>query len=188
MSAWAKQNQEAAAGRDPGCFFAPAAGRGTRAGRKKRRCCTPPCNKRGGAGRGGQENGEAGERRVTETETDEKKAAPRPDGRRDGEKKTAKDRGVRRADVIQKLWRVATAPANGAIRIAAAETKEAKGLDLMAVAEFKSDADGTVAVKLIDRVKALEALYAMLGEEADEDQEGLMRALGLGGKDVSWQE
>ena len=42
-------------------------------------------------------------------------------------------------------------------------------MDLSAVAEFKRNGNGTVEVKFVDRVKALSALYDMLGGgDADE--------------------
>lgn len=73
---------------------------------------------------------------------------------------------VRREDVIRRLAELAFGRANDAVKLAClgGETDEGMidGMELSAVAEFKRNSAGAVEVKLIDRVKALDALYGIL--------------------------
>jgi len=86
---------------------------------------------------------------------------------------------VRREDVIRRLTELAFAPANDAVRLAylGEPTEETvRMLNLSAVAEFKRNSAGSVELKLIDRVKALDALYRLL-DGGSEGSEALLRAL-----------
>ena len=62
-------------------------------------------------------------------------------------------------------------------------------MDLSAVAEFKRNGNGTVEVKFVDRVKALSALYDMLGGgDADEAAEFLQALEQAGEEREPWRE
>lgn len=69
-----------------------------------------------------------------------------------------------REDVLRRLAQLAFGRAEGAIRLAT-EGLDAlpAGEDLWAVSEFKRGSNGTIEVKLVDRVRALQALYELLG-------------------------
>ena len=61
-------------------------------------------------------------------------------------------------------------------------------MDLSAVAEFKRNGNGTVEVKFVDRVKALSALYDMLGGgDADEAAEFLQALEQAGEERDDWR-
>ena len=61
-------------------------------------------------------------------------------------------------------------------------------MDLSAVAEFKRNGNGTVEVKFVDRVKALSALYDMLGGgDADEAAEFLQALEQAGEEKDDWR-
>ena len=61
-------------------------------------------------------------------------------------------------------------------------------MDLSAVAEFKRNANGTVEVKFVDRVKALSALYEMLGAgDANEAAEFLQALEQAGEEKDDWR-
>lgn len=99
--------------------------------------------------------------------------------KKEGKQQMAKK--IERADVIAALGKLAFAKPNRAVELAFSEapTKQMiRGMDLAALAEFRRVSNGTVELKFIDRVKALEALYAMLGSGADgEETEAFFRAL-----------
>ena len=82
-----------------------------------------------------------------------------------------------REDVIEALKKIAFGRVNRGVEPTAQLIRK---MDLSAVAEFKRNANGTVEVKFVDRVKALSALYEMLGtgdaNEAAEFLEALEQA------------
>lgn len=88
---------------------------------------------------------------------------------------------VRREDVIRRLAELAFGRANDAVKLAClgGETDESviDGMELSAVAEFKRNSAGAVEVKLIDRVKALDALYGILSGDDGSAAAALLRAL-----------
>ena len=81
-----------------------------------------------------------------------------------------------REDVIEALKKIAF----GRVNRSEPTAQLIRKMDLSAVAEFKRNANGTVEVKFVDRVKALSALYDMLGggdaNEAAEFLEALEQA------------
>ena len=90
---------------------------------------------------------------------------------------------VRREDVIEALKEIAFGRVNRGVELTFLSEPSAqriRKMDLSAVAEFKRNANGTVEVKFVDRVKALSALYEMLGtgdaNEAAEFLEALEQA------------
>lgn len=86
-----------------------------------------------------------------------------------------------REDVIAALSKLAFGRVNRGVELAyleAATPQRIRQMDLSAVAEFKRNSNGTVEVKFIDRVKALTALYEMLGGSEDGDEtDAFFRAL-----------
>lgn len=88
-------------------------------------------------------------------------------------------REKRRKAVLKKLERLAGGRVNDAVKLAFLDSDrmgEIDGLDLTAVSEFKRGGNGTVEVKLVDRVKVLEKLMSML-EDPDEGAEAFFRAM-----------
>lgn len=85
---------------------------------------------------------------------------------------------LRREDAIRRLAQLAFGRANDAVRLAL-RTKEVdpETLDLSAVAELKVTEKGGVEVKLVDRVRALEALCGLLEDDGGAGAEELYRAL-----------
>ena len=88
-----------------------------------------------------------------------------------------------REDVIEALKKIAFGRVNRGVELTYLSEPTAqliRKMDLSAVAEFKRNANGTVEVKFVDRVKALSALYDMLGggdaNEAAEFLEALEQA------------
>ena len=85
---------------------------------------------------------------------------------------------VRREDAIRRLAQLAFGRANDAAYLAFhGGEADLERLDLSAVAELKVTDKGGVEVKLIDRVRALEALCGLLEETAAEDAGELCRVL-----------
>ncbi|MCI9553929.1 terminase small subunit [uncultured Oscillibacter sp.] len=85
---------------------------------------------------------------------------------------------LRREDALRRLAQLAFGRANDAARLALAPREvDPGGLDLSAVAELKVTDKGGVEVKLVDRVRALETLCALLEERGGGGAEELYRAL-----------
>lgn len=85
---------------------------------------------------------------------------------------------LRREDALRRLAQLAFGRANDAARLALCPREVDPGsLDLSAVAELKVTDKGGVEVKLVDRVRALETLCALLGETGGGGAEELYRAL-----------
>ena len=94
-----------------------------------------------------------------------------------------------REDVIEALKKIAFGRVNRGVELTYLSEPTAeliRKMDLSAVAEFKRNANGTVEVKFVDRVKALSALYEMLGagdaNEAAEFLQALERPLNDAGR------
>ena len=84
---------------------------------------------------------------------------------------------LRRDDAVRRLAQLAFGRANDAVKLALrAGGTDPDQLDLSAVAEFKVT-DRGVEVKLVDRVRALEALCTLLESGEGHDAEELYRAL-----------
>ena len=82
-----------------------------------------------------------------------------------------------RERVIQRLYEMALGRANDAVKLAYlpdVSEEELKKLDLGAVAEFRRSNLGSVEVKFIDRVKALQALAGLLESEGGAAEEFLL--------------
>ncbi len=97
---------------------------------------------------------------------------------------------VRREDAVRRLAQLAFGRVNDAARLAlhSAEADLAT-LDLSAVAELKVTDKGGVEVKLIDRIRALEALCGLLSEEKAEGAGELYRVLAEAtGEEGAWDD
>ena len=85
---------------------------------------------------------------------------------------------LRREDALRRLAQLAFGRANDAARLALSPKEvDPESLDLSAVAELKVTDKGGVEVKLVDRVRALETLCGLLGENGSGGAEELYRAL-----------
>lgn len=88
---------------------------------------------------------------------------------------------VSREDVTRRLAELAFGKANDCVRLALEDAPELGKLDLSLLSEVKRNDKGTVEIKLIDRLRALEQLAAVAGEST-EDLEVFLQALGGGGE------
>ena len=88
---------------------------------------------------------------------------------------------VKREDVARRLAELAFGKANDCVRLALGEVPELDKLDLSLLSEVKRSEKGTVEIKLIDRLQALEQLVEV-AEEKGEDLEAFLQA--LRGEDV----
>ncbi len=77
---------------------------------------------------------------------------------------------IDRAKVLDELAKVAFCKANDAVQLALQAEAPAERLRLDGVSKVKRGRDGSVEVEFCDRVRALQLLYELLGEE----QEGLL--------------
>ena len=95
-------------------------------------------------------------------------------------------------DAVRRLAELAFGRANDAVAMALSPEREglsAEKLDLSAVSEFKVTDKGGVEVKLIDRIRALEALYGLLSEEKAEGAGELYRVLTeAAGEEGGWDD
>lgn len=90
-----------------------------------------------------------------------------------------------RQSLLQAIRSLAESRANDAVRLAfltQEELGELEGLDLSAVTEFKRNSNGTVELKFIDRVEALQWLMEHAGEDprAERLYQALEKAAGEG--------
>ena len=86
---------------------------------------------------------------------------------------------IRRADVTRRLAELAFGKANDCVRLALVNDPKLDRLDLSLLSEVKRNDKGTVEIKLIDRLRALEQL-ALVAEEEKTDLESLLQALQSG--------
>ena len=83
---------------------------------------------------------------------------------------------IRRQDVTRRLAELAFGKANDCVRLALENDPSLDKLDLSLLSEVKRNDKGTVEIKLIDRLRALEQL-ALVAEEEKSDLESLLQAL-----------
>lgn len=83
---------------------------------------------------------------------------------------------VRRSDVVRRLAELAFGKANDCVRLVLEEGVVPDGLDLSLLSEVKRNEKGTVEVRLLDRLQALEQLARMVGEDSG-DVEAFFQAL-----------
>jgi hypothetical protein len=89
---------------------------------------------------------------------------------------------IRRQDVTRRLAELAFGKANDCVKLALEENLCLDELDLSLLSEVKRNEKGTVEIKLIDRLRALEQLAQSAGEERN-DVDAFLQAL-QGGEEV----
>ena len=83
---------------------------------------------------------------------------------------------VRRQDVTRRLAELGFGKANDCVRLALEDAPDLEKLDLSLLSEVKRNDKGTVEIKLIDRLQALEQLAEVAGEDGG-DLESFLQAL-----------
>lgn len=83
---------------------------------------------------------------------------------------------IRRQDVTRRLAELAFGKANDCVRLALEDDPVLDRLDLSLLSEVKRNEKGTVEIKLIDRLRALEQLAEVAGEDGT-DVESFLQAL-----------
>ena len=83
---------------------------------------------------------------------------------------------IRRRDVTRRLAELAFGKANDCVRLALEDDPNLGKLDLSLLSEVKRNDKGTVEIKLIDRLRALEQLAAVAKED-NSDLESFLQAL-----------
>ena len=83
---------------------------------------------------------------------------------------------IRRRDVTRRLAELAFGKANDCVRLALEDDPLLDRLDLSLLSEVKRNDKGTVEIKLIDRLRALEQL-AEVAEEDHSDMDAFLQAL-----------
>ena len=83
---------------------------------------------------------------------------------------------VTREDVARRLAELAFGKANDCVRLALEDDPRLGRLDLSLLSEVKRNDKGTVEIKLIDRLRALEQLAQVAGEDT-QDLEAFLQAL-----------
>ena len=88
---------------------------------------------------------------------------------------------IQRRDIQRRLAELAFGRANDCVKLVLEDRAAIDDLDLSLLSEVKRNDKGTVEVKLIDRLRALEALSALVGNEEGE-MKAFLQAL-RGGED-----
>ena len=83
---------------------------------------------------------------------------------------------VRQQDVTRRLAELAFGKANDCVRLALEDDPNLGKLDLSLLSEVKRNDKGTVEIKLIDRLRALEQLAAVAKED-NSDLDSFLQAL-----------
>ena len=83
---------------------------------------------------------------------------------------------IRRRDVTRRLAELAFGKANDCVRLALENDPSLDKLDLSLLSEVKRNDKGTVEIKLIDRLRALEQL-ALVAQEEKTDLESFLQAM-----------
>lgn len=89
---------------------------------------------------------------------------------------------VRREDVVRRMAELAFGRANDCVRLALEDAPALDKLDLSLLAEVKRNEKGTVEIKLIDRLRALEQLAQAAGSDSG-DVASFLQALQNTGED-----
>lgn len=85
-----------------------------------------------------------------------------------------KTREERMAGVLKRMERLAAVRVNDAVKLAfldSGQTEAIDGLDLSALTEFKRSGNGTVEIRLTDRMAVLERVAALLADQDDRAEE-----------------
>lgn len=88
---------------------------------------------------------------------------------------------IRREDVARRLAELAFGKVNDCVRLVLEDDPAVDKLDLGQLCEIKRNEKGTVEIKLVDRLRALEQL-CQLAEQEGTDVESFLQALSGGGE------
>ena len=88
---------------------------------------------------------------------------------------------IKREDVARRLAELAFGKVNDCVRLVLEDDPQVEKLDLGQLCEITRHEKGTVEIKLVDRLRALEQL-CQLAEESGDDMESFLKAL-QGGQD-----
>ena len=91
-------------------------------------------------------------------------------------KKRIKSGSIRRKDVVRRMAELAFGKANDCVRLVLEDDPAVDKLDLSLLSEVKRNEKGTVEIKLIDRLRALEQLSQAAGQD-EGDMESFLQAL-----------
>ena len=83
---------------------------------------------------------------------------------------------IRRRDVTRRLAELAFGKANDCVRLALEDSPDLGTLDLSLLSEVKRNEKGTVEIRLIDRLRALEQL-ALMTDGENTEAEAFLQAL-----------
>lgn len=83
---------------------------------------------------------------------------------------------LKREDVARRLAELAFGKANDCVKLVLEDDAAVDCLDLSLLTEVKRNEKGTVEIRLVDRLKALEQL-ALMAEESGSDLESFLMAL-----------
>ena len=96
-------------------------------------------------------------------------------------RKRIKTGKIKREDVARRLAELAFGKVNDCVRLVLEDDPEVEKLDLGQLCEIKRNEKGTVEIKLVDRLRALEQL-CQLAEQEGADVESFLKALSGGGE------
>ena len=85
-----------------------------------------------------------------------------------------------REDIVKRMWRLANAGAEDAVRLACFQPEEWQGvdkLDLDALTEFKRGSNGVVELKFVDRGRLLERLLDAVDHSGEEQVDRFLQAM-----------
>ena len=91
-------------------------------------------------------------------------------------RKRIKTGKIKREDVARRLAELAFGKVNDCVRLVLEDAPEVEKLDLGQLCDIKRNEKGTVEIKLVDRLRALEQL-CQLAEQNGEDLETFLKAL-----------
>ena len=91
-------------------------------------------------------------------------------------KKRIREGTIRRKDVVRRMAELAFGKANDCVRLVLEDDPTVDKLDLSLLSEVKRNDKGTVEIKLIDRLRALEQLAQAAGQD-EGDMESFLQAL-----------
>lgn len=97
-------------------------------------------------------------------------------------KKRIREGQISREDVVRRLAELAFGRANDCVKLVLEEGTSLDKLDLSLLSEVKRNDKGTVEVRLIDRLRALEQLQLLASENGSEVEEFLKALQGEPGK------
>lgn len=93
-----------------------------------------------------------------------------------GLEKRIREGKISKEDVVRRLAELAFGEANDCVKLVLEAGVEVDGLDLSLLTELKRNEKGTLEIRLVDRLRALEQL-ALLAQNNGTDLEAFLKAL-----------